>query len=360
MSRGKRRRRKKQHKNALIVSPKNKALRTTEYLYAGNVVYALVKKSFRPVVKHKGQEGVWIQGSWHPTEDQDIIPKSRSWDGKMDSIDLREPWPWESDYQDHIDRLDKSGSTGTNIHDSWSFAADPFRAHTGKGPTVLIMEGSFLRACIDECKDAGLDPIIASQRTELDELATLYNMANSLILLGGSDINPFYYGEENELAYPVEPRRDSVEIALAKQALTDSKPLLGICRGLQVMAVAAGHRLWQDVDYHGEEPPKKWYKFNGSHENTEHLINITGRTLRGIMGRRKMKVNSYHHQAVRLVNTATYGILPQAWASGKIIEAAVIQGKPTLGFQFHPEVMQGTEPIFLWLLREAEKWGKKQ
>ena len=164
------------------------------------------------------------------------------------------------------------------------------------------------------------------------------DICDGIVLSGGPDIDAMYFGQNN-MPYTgeISPVRDVMELFLAKQALAMDKPILGICRGIQVMNIAAGGSIFQDI-YAENNPDRKlmqhsqsaprWYQI--------HNINIVENTcLFGIYGKEALRVNSFHHQAV---NEAAPGFTINAYSEDGIIEAVSNENKKfALGVQWHPE-----------------------
>ncbi len=164
------------------------------------------------------------------------------------------------------------------------------------------------------------------------------DICDGIVLSGGPDIDAMYFGQNNmPYAGEISPVRDIMELFLAKQALAMDKPILGICRGIQVLNIAAGGSIFQDI-YAENNPDRKlmqhrqsaprWYQI--------HNINIVENTcLFGIYGKEALRVNSFHHQAV---NEAAPGFTINAYSEDGIIEAVSNENKKfALGVQWHPE-----------------------
>jgi putative glutamine amidotransferase len=164
------------------------------------------------------------------------------------------------------------------------------------------------------------------------------DICSGLILSGGPDIDASYFGEGNmPYANEISPVRDSMEIFLARQAIALDKPILGICRGIQIINVAAGGSIFQDIYAennsenrllkHSQQAPR-WFQI--------HNINIQSDTLlNNIYGRKTLKVNSFHHQAVKDVAPE---FIVNAYAEDGIIEAISHEHKKfILGVQWHAE-----------------------
>lgn len=143
-----------------------------------------------------------------------------------------------------------------------------------------------------------------------------------LLLLGGVDIDPYNYGQPNILSFNMDTKRDAIELTLAKRALKHNIPTLGICRGHQMMAIAAGGSLIQDIPYD--------YGIHG-HNNMDHRIIVHNPLDRWIPSN---KVNSYHHQCIDTIPSKFKVV---ATSNCGIIEAIYKPG--FLGVQFHPEYL---------------------
>lgn len=162
---------------------------------------------------------------------------------------------------------------------------------------------------------------------------------DGLLLTGGSDLDPYFYQMDPSPALGrVNPYRDELELTLCREAKQRALPVFGICRGVQLMNVAMGGDLYQDIASemeaaniicHDQQAPV-WY---GSHEVTIKR----GTRLQKILDAEKIRVNSFHHQAVRQLGSSLY---PSAYASDGTIEAIESEDSAFfLGVQWHPERM---------------------
>jgi putative glutamine amidotransferase len=155
-------------------------------------------------------------------------------------------------------------------------------------------------------------------------------LIDGLLLVGGTDVDPASYGAEREAATThTTPARDTFEVALARRALELDMPLLGICRGLQVMNVAAGGTLTQDVEnieLHRHTPG-----VFGDHE-----VDVDAGTLAArAAGEQRHAVKSHHHQGIGRIGA---GLVVSARADDGEVEALELPGKRfALGVLWHPE-----------------------
>lgn len=165
-----------------------------------------------------------------------------------------------------------------------------------------------------------------------DETARrLAALADGLYLTGGGDMDPKRYGEERHpLCGVPEKGRDELELTLVRAFLGEEKPIFGICRGLQVLNVALGGSLWQDL------PAQTGL---AGHDDGVHPVRTAeGSLLRELFGA-EFPANSFHHQAVK---DLAPGLVPEAWdESGKVVEAFSHKTLPMWAFQWHPERMTG-------------------
>lgn len=160
-------------------------------------------------------------------------------------------------------------------------------------------------------------------------------LANGLFLVGGGDIEPRRYGEERHpLCGEPEEGRDELEFPLVRAFLEAGKPILGICRGLQVLNVALGGTLWQDI------PEQMGLSHPG--DSVHPVRTAEGSLFRRLFGE-EFSVNSYHHQGVK---DLAPGLVPGAWdETGRIVEAFSHETLPIWATQWHPERMTGRERL---------------
>lgn len=185
---------------------------------------------------------------------------------------------------------------------------------------------------------AGGLPVMLPHLVEEADLDEIAEHIDGLFLAGGYDIDPTLFGEEPHPNLGVIiPSRDAFELALAKKVLAMNKPILGVCRGAQILNIAVGGDMYQDITtqvkgdllQHQQKAPK----FHGS-----HFVDVTeGSLLNRLTGKMRIKVNSRHHQANRLV-PAPFVISGKA--SDGIVEAVEsMHHHFVLGVQWHPENM---------------------
>lgn len=189
-----------------------------------------------------------------------------------------------------------------------------------------------------------------------DLLDKIIATVDGLVFTGGPDVDPVLYNEAQLSAChsPVS-ERDKIDIALIRKALSVRKPLLGICRGLQVFNVALGGTLYQDVP--SQIPQSRQHEMSG--HMLAHEVNIVESTLLDrIVRTDSLPVNSRHHQAIKQLAD---GLVVSARSSEDgVIEAVECKdGRPALCVQWHPENLAGQDQrhqaLFDWLVYEAGK-----
>ena len=208
--------------------------------------------------------------------------------------------------------------------------------------------------------EAGGTPVIIPAFDDTDAMVSLLEGVDALILSGGGDINPLYSGEEpiRELS-SINATRDWHELMLVRLAANRQIPILGICRGLQVMMAALGGRLYQDIYKEASAAIK--HNQNADRHVCTHIVRIASESLlHRIFKTEVLPVNSFHHQAVREVAP---GFAVSALSSDGIIEAAEsTEHKSMLGVQWHPECMilggdRSMIPLFEWIVSEARSFA---
>ena len=216
---------------------------------------------------------------------------------------------------------------------------------------------------------AGGVPVIIPPSADKEVLMNTLDHIDALILSGGADINPLYCGEEPVPGLRgINQERDLPELLITRLAYNRQLPILGICRGIQTLAVALGGKVEQDISL----PPTPSLRGGGLVKHSQdadrseptHSITVEpDSTLYNIYstppqregdGGRLLLVNSFHHQAVsdagdkfRVVATAKDGVI-------EAIEST--EFKSILGVQWHPECMEEGLPLFQWLVGEAQAY----
>jgi putative glutamine amidotransferase len=189
-----------------------------------------------------------------------------------------------------------------------------------------------------------------------DSPDALLDIADGLLLVGGGDINPQRYGaDRHQHVYGVDDERDATELEMVAATLAAGKPILAICRGLQIINVALGGTLHQHLpDVVGESVTHR--TCDGG--QAAHDVRIERVSLLGeVLACERAPVASYHHQAIEKLGR---GVVPCAWADDEVIEAVTLEAHPeVLAVQWHPEITAAADErqqgLFGWLARVAGK-----
>ena len=193
-------------------------------------------------------------------------------------------------------------------------------------------------------------PIVLPLTEDRQILDQFYALLDGLLLPGGQDIHPMHYGEEpHRKMEQVDPLRDLTEIYLTKRGLADDMPILAICRGAQLLNVAAGGTIHQDVYAQvGEHCLRHFQDF--TEEWPSHGLQVHEATkLYDIVGEPKVMVNSYHHQAVKELAP---GFKVNALAPDGVIEGIEsLRHTFALGVQWHPELLYERRDFNMALFR---------
>jgi putative glutamine amidotransferase len=197
------------------------------------------------------------------------------------------------------------------------------------------------RAYFEAIENAGAVALPIPIIRDPQRLRQLYELLDALLLPGGADVEPRRYGAvaRDDSRLTVAPELDEVEFRLAEWALADGLPLLGICRGIQVLNVACGGTLWQDLqiegaahESHDQEPRDALV-----HELDVEPESLLARTI----GTTHLRVNSLHHQAIRDLGGSLRAV---AHSSDGLIEGVELADHDfVLGIQCHPEELSKKE-----------------
>ena len=206
------------------------------------------------------------------------------------------------------------------------------------------------RVYCDQIVRAGGVPMVLPPVDDTEVLINMLEGIDGLVLTGGADYNPLWYGEQPEKElHTINSTRDLPELLLTRLAFNRQIPILGICRGVQTMAIALGGNLVQDLKTplkHGQDAPRS---------EATHSVTITeGSTLYGLYGQETF-VNSFHHQAVKDCGSHLHVV---ATAPDGVIEAVEsTEQKALMGVQWHPEWM-GDEglKLFEWLTQRSREF----
>jgi putative glutamine amidotransferase len=187
----------------------------------------------------------------------------------------------------------------------------------------------------------------------LEDAATVHAIAervDGLLLSGGEDVDPALYNDQPRLGLGnVMPHRDWLELELIRAMRAQNKPILGICRGMQVLNAALGGTLYQDL-------PREWrgkiqHSQQAPRAHASHTVRVEpGSRMASLLGATEVRTNSFHHQAVKVLAD---GLVPVAWDEEGLIEGAEMPGDDefVVAIQCHPENLWRTQPEFVGLFR---------
>lgn len=196
---------------------------------------------------------------------------------------------------------------------------------------------------------AGGLPVILPNLKDTDDIKGLLNRINGLLLAGGGDVDPIFFGEEPQKACGfISPERDVFEIELTRLAVEKEYPVLGLCRGAQLLNIALGGQIYQDLEEfvaspckHSQEAPR-WYP--------THSVKVeSGTLLVKILSENTTRVNSFHHQSI---SQLAPGFRTCARSLDGVIEAVEKIGTGfALGVQWHPEYLWAKDSAQLNIFR---------
>lgn len=186
------------------------------------------------------------------------------------------------------------------------------------------------------------------------DIARFLELCDGFLFVGGPDIEPWRYGQELlPCCGPQNPRRDAMEIKLLHAAIAADKPVLGVCRGIQVLNVALGGTLYQDVP--SQYSDKMPHRMEAPYNRAVHPLRVVEGTPLAALSPLE-GVNSRHHQAI---DTLAPGLEPMAYSGDGLIEAVRMPGKKFVwAVQWHPEAFWadggGNFELFEQLVKAAE------
>lgn len=194
---------------------------------------------------------------------------------------------------------------------------------------------------LDGLTQAGALPVILPFAAGAGEIGQLSDLCDAFLLTGGHDVSPALYGQT-----PLEglvsccEKRDALETAVLRHALEQDKPVLGICRGIQLINAALGGTLYQDLP--SQHPSPVVHRQTPPYHLPAHPVSLpAGTPLSELLGAESLPVNSYHHQAIR---DLAEGLRPMALSPDGLVEAV---WKPDCRFlwavQWHPEFAYRTD-----------------
>jgi putative glutamine amidotransferase len=212
--------------------------------------------------------------------------------------------------------------------------------------------------------DAGGLPVYIPTGLAEDALREIYERVDAVLLPGGPDVDPVIYGAERHPETKIiDDARDTLELTLARWTLADDRPLFGICRGHQVMNVAFGGTLIQDIPSEVETDLPHETPGTLPRATIRHDVSIAPESrLASILGTTRVGVNSLHHQSVE---RPAPGVLVTGYSPDGIVEALEVPDKRfVLSVQWHPEDLypndEGMKRLFESFVEAARESAARQ
>lgn len=227
-------------------------------------------------------------------------------------------------------------------------------------PSVVINQRYYVAL-----SNAGATPVLVPLLDHEDVLRGVYDLCDGILLPGGVDMDPSCFGEPpHPKLGRTDPARDRVEMQLTSWAVADGKPVLGLCRGLQVINVALGGSLYQDLEAQCPNGIKHDYfpTYGFSRDHLAHDVTLaSGSRLRRMLAHDRVPVNSMHHQGIK---TLAPSLSATAVAPDGLVEGVELEGDQFLvGVQWHPEVFEITDtnvrPLFHGFIDAAADFSRR-
>jgi putative glutamine amidotransferase len=215
---------------------------------------------------------------------------------------------------------------------------------SGELPRCWIMGQRYVHALTAVGAVPWLIPLLSDDNPTL---RAIYERLDGLFLTGGVDVDPANYGETKQsFCGRTDPARDAIELELIRWALADHKPILGVCRGIQVLNVACGGTLYQDVATQFQPAIKHDFfpqQGNYTRDQLTHDVKLAPTSrLAKACGVERTQVNSMHHQGIKRLGR---GLMACAHAPDGLVEGIEgTNGQYVLAVQWHPEELSDAQP----------------
>jgi len=218
--------------------------------------------------------------------------------------------------------------------------------HNKSGSTVCQVGRAYAAAI----QRAGGIPLLIPTGIDINSLPALVQRLDGVLLTGGGDIDPkLFNGQPHYKVYDISPERDALELQLIEETLSAGKPLMAICRGIQVLNVAFGGTLHTHIDDQLQNAMKHDWFPGFPRDKIAHSVSLKcERLLHNILGEDEIPVNSLHHQGIARVGDGLEAI---GFAPDGLVEALTVMGTDfALGVQWHPECLPddpGMQALFM-------------
>lgn len=211
---------------------------------------------------------------------------------------------------------------------------------------------------IDAINDSDGVPMVLAKTLDTEKIKVQVQNIDALLLTGGNDIEPALFNEEpHQQLGEIEPGRDEYESGLIEHALSKGIPVLGICRGAQILNIQQGGTMYQDI-YDQIDGSVNQHTQKAARDYLAHTVNIkNGSLLHGIVGETKIKTNTFHHQANK--DVPDHFIISATSPDGVIEAVESTAHDFVMGLQWHPEGTyfndDASKKIFHALVEAAQK-----
>ena len=203
----------------------------------------------------------------------------------------------------------------------------------------------------------GIPVILPSVPLE-EDIMRLVEMCDGFCFTGGVDIHPKYYGEEVRAECgEIHDPRDEFEMSAFRHVYESGKPIIGICRGEQLINVALGGSLYQDLPT--QNPSDIQHRQTAPRTEVTHSVSVAkGTPFMELLGVESIMVNTFHHQAVKALGK---GLRPMAFAPDGVVEAVYHESQPYLrAYQWHPEAIYETEVASVKIFNQFIEAAKRE
>lgn len=217
---------------------------------------------------------------------------------------------------------------------------------SNKEETYLMMNNGYMKAI----EQAGGLPVVLPMTNDPAILDAYINQLDGFVLTGGADIDPLLYGQQTQnCCGAIDPVRDAMEVPFAQMLAKQDKPVLGVCRGCQVLNVALGGTMYQDLPTNRPESTLAHRQKQPDRFPAHSVDLVDGTLLANILDVSQLMVNSLHHQGIDQIAPS---LTACATAPDGLVEAVYL---PThsffLGVQWHPERMFESDPLSMTLFQ---------
>lgn len=204
---------------------------------------------------------------------------------------------------------------------------------------------------------AGGVPVIIPPFSTKEQCNRILDSVDGVLFSGGPDVDSSFFGQQPHSSVSVNPERDHYEMMLANEALRRCIPIMGICRGIQLLTVSLGGTLYQDISLFRNNGTDVCHRPDpSSDDDAWHNVSFDRNSIIGsLLGTETMYVNSYHHQ---ILDNLPAELKAVAWSADGVVEAVESSISPLIAVQWHPERMYlkgNTQcmPLFEWLVSKS-------